>query len=350
LFIGGRVAERTAIRAWFDRTSDRQTTTALLLYGPRGTGKTTLSGFLAELAAGAGWLTLALRGDTGIPFTAQLAEFADAPRTSATWKLGVDVGVVQASVERALAAAPTDPSLTGVTARLVEQTDNGVLLVVDEAQAAAQRELAGLVAVLEDLADVRGLPVAVAVLGTEKLVGVIGPAGGSLGRLHRSDHVELSVRQTFDETLDICTGTLVDHPGISHAAVAAIHADTGGFPHAVQVFGEAGFARAGGGVIESRHIDAGRDGAYAQLSRQVFQMMWRRQGSRGPAPTRSHEYLGHVAAGERSHTRIAGLIGVEPSSVAGVRQDLIDRGVLVSVDGELEFGIPLMRRFVAEHR
>ena len=42
------------------------------------------------------------------------------------------------------------------------------------------------------------------------------------------------------------------------------------------------------------------------------------------------------------------LIGTAPTSLAQIRQDLIDRGVLVSVDGVLELGIPLMRRFVLD--
>lgn len=348
LFIGGRASERTAIRTWFSRSISAESTTALLLYGPRGTGKTTLSGYLAEQAVEAGWLCVGLRGDVGTAFSSQLTVLADTPGNSPSWTLGIDVGLVRASVEHAIRSAPSNPSLSDLVTRVVDQAENGVMLIVDEAQAAEQRQLAALVAVLEDLADVRRLPVAVAVLGTEKLVDVIGPTAGSLGRLHRSEHVELSIRQTRDETLDICAGTLIEHPGISLAAVTGIQDDTAGFPHAVQIYGEAAFARARGGVIESRHVDAARVETYDRLCRQVFTMMWRRQGSRGPAPMRSREYLRHVAEGEGSHTRIAELMGTAPTSLAQIRQDLIDRGALVALDRSLTLGIPLMQRFVLD--
>jgi hypothetical protein len=95
-------------------------------------------------------------------------------------------------------------------------------------------------------------------------------------------------------------------------------------------------------------VASARGEVFERLSRQVFAMMWRRQGSRGPAPQRTREYLGHVAAGESSHARIADAMETAPTSLAQLRHDLIARGVLVSVDGALDFGIPMMREFVTD--
>lgn len=346
LFIGGRVAQRRAIVEWADRIAARQSTSALLVYGPRGTGKTTLTAFLAEQLGATGWLPVPLRGDLADSLARQVTSLGRS-NVATTWSVGFDLKVLQANVERATVSSG-EMTLPEIAAELAGGALNGVVFIVDEAQAAAQGELAALTVVLEDLADARQTPVAVALFGTERLVEVIGPQHGSLGRLHRSEHVELTIGQTAAETSDICTGTLQGHAGISQPAIAAIHADTGGFPHGIQVYGELAYEAADGAVITKAHVEAVRDDAYRRLSQQVFQMMWRRQGSRGPVPMRSREYLRAVADGVRTHAEVSQRLDIRPTSLAQIRHELIARGALVADGGELRFGIPLMRRFVLE--
>lgn len=348
LFIGGRVEQRSSILTWLQGVVDRATSSALLLYGARGTGKTTLAGYLAEQTLDTGWTTVPLRGDIDTTFVGQIAALAQLPPERTTkWTFGIDVKVVSATLEKL--GQPESLPLPELVATIVESELNGLMLIVDEAQAAAQVDLAALSAVLEVVADRRQLPVGVALLGTEKLVSVVGPGQGSLGRLHRADHVILPVRQSLAETRDICTGTLVDYPGISAPAIAAIHDDTGGFPHAIQVYGQLAFEAASGDVIDSGHVAAVRDDVLGRLGAQVFQMMWQRQGVRGRRPSTAHDYLLQIANGHTSHSRIAELLDKPPTSLTQPRHDLIARGVLVATrPGEVGFAIPMMAEWVRD--
>lgn len=371
------VAGRTTLRGHLARLTNeaiaaRGSGRATMLIGARGTGKTTLCDWLIESRAWpAGWVGLFLRGDLRQPLAGQVAagwrvaSGDQVPRRSA--KVGVQVSLpallsVSAEFAPAVSGAPATllDALRPPLATLAE-AGTGLLVVVDEAQAAPGDQLAEVVHLLEQGQGREGLPVAVLLAGTSRLAHRIHSSGvtGSLGMLTRGERVDLAVGQSGEDTAAMLAATLdqVD-ARITNEAATAVFERTGGYPHAVQVYGanayDAAVRRSDGPPdrVIGADVVGSTERSYRDLQ-PVLDSFWEREAATGPQPVRAQEYLTAAASltgdgAPATHAAICDRLGVPQTARSRELRQLLDRGVLVRSDGTIHFAIGDMVRFVLD--
>jgi type II secretory pathway predicted ATPase ExeA len=343
-----------------------------MLVGARGTGKTTLCDWLIESRAWAmGWVGLSLRGDLRQGLAGQVATSwrvaTGARESKRTTKVGVQVSLpalVSLSAEFVPASAATPVTLLDALRRPLEtlrDAGTGLLLVVDEAQAAPADQLAEVVQLLEQGHGRESLPIGVVLAGTTRLARRVLSSGvaGSLGMLARGERIDLTVGQSFDDTAAMLAATL-DQVGarITSGAAQAIFERTGGYPHAVQVYGanayDAAVRRVGGSPdrVIGDDVTTSIERSYVDLV-PALASFWEREAATGPQPVRAQEYLATVAAlvadqATATHAIVCDRLGVPQTARSRELGQLVDRGIVVRSDGVIRLAIGDMVRFALE--
>lgn len=371
------VAGRTTVRGQLARLTNEAIASGgsgrvTMLVGARGTGKTTLCDWLIESRAWpAGWVGLFLRGDLRQPLAGQVASGwrvatgERAPRR--TTKVGVQVSLpalLSVSAEFAPTATATPANLLDALRpplATLADAETGLLVVVDEAQAAPGDQLAEVVHVLEQGQGREGLPVCVVLAGTNRLTHRVHSSGvtGSLGMLTRGERVDLTVGQSADDTAAMLAATL-DQVGarITNEAATVVFEHTGGYPHAVQVYGtnayDAAVRRSDGPPdrVIGNDVAGSAGRSYVELS-PVLDSFWEREAATGPQPVRAQEYLSAAAelvdgGAFATHAEVCRQLDVPQTARSRELRQLLDRGILVRSDGAIRFAIGDMVRFALE--
>lgn len=340
---------------------DGRTPPPLILVGSRGVGKTVLLGAIAELAAEEhGWLTVAVEVRPGSDVIPQIVErlgvardLLDHAPTSPRFAFDVvraRLGVGGSGVEGQWARRedPTVPELAldralSDACDLAAERRTGVVLTIDETQAAGRAALGELAATLQQHVG-ENWPLVVVAAGLPSLR----DPSRSITYLERADWHEIGLL-TDDDARRALTGPAEDagRP-LDDDAADLLVAASGGYPFAVQLLGHHAWRASS----ERTRIDlaaarsavpaadrALRDGLYAQR--------W------ADASPKEREYLLAVARlivdqGAASGSTTAVALGATTTEVSYLRQRLLRKGTLVAVGRDLRFPVPGMAQWVVE--
>lgn len=340
---------------------DGRTPRPLVVVGSRGVGKTVLLGEIGEIAATEhGWPTIYVEVRPDVGFIAQLIERFEAVTEAlrdpardrrfmvqafsgkaAVAGVGAEFSVIRRNpprppsdlgLERALAAACTAAT----------QRDAGVVVAIDEIQAARRRDLGELAAVLQQHVP-DDWPLVVVVAGLPS----VRDAERSVTYLERGEWHELGMLERAD-TLLALTGPARSAGRPLDADAAGVLADaSGGYPYAVQVMGHHAWrASHGAARIAVRHATDALLRAERDLAAGLYAGRWE-----GASP-KERDYLLAVAnlleSGEKATSgAVAALLGSTTRDLSYLRDRLLKKGTLVASGGELTFPVPGMAAWVA---
>lgn len=344
---GSREEPLRVAKAMVDRLAVPSDPVAMpLLRGVRGVGKTALMAYVRHHAAAAGTVTLHIEADaadTTLDATCQSLVRDSAPLVTTASKIAsrlssfsVAKGEVafhpqDGAAEIALEALIHDLVL------LADARDVGILLTVDEVHEAEELLLRPLMrAVHRHAQDSRpfgvmlsGLPGAADRLLSEGQTYTERLATHDLGMLEEAGTAE-AIRQPFLEDVDL---------GVGEDVLAHVHADSGGYPFFVQLWGEALWD-----VLPDRRdvrlADVPRAQQLVDARREDFFLRrWRR------FPSGRARDLARALADLEGHARMSDLVrhlGLsDQRSLSYAREQLIAAGHLHSPRrGRVEFTVP----------
>lgn len=342
---------------------DGRTPRPLVLVGSRGVGKTVLLGEIASMAGTTlGWLTVAVEVRPRQTFTAQLCERLDAATellrdtsdrgrfqlTSATAKASVlGIGGEIGMARRSESAPPPDLTIEHSLQAAVaaaEARSSGLVLTIDELQAARRAELGDLAATLQQHVP-DNWPLVVVVAGLPSMR----DTGRSVTYLERGEWHEIGLLDHRD-TLLALDGPAAAAGRPLDAAGADLLADaSGGYPYAVQVLGHHAWRRSTGSTrIRVSHCRDALAAADRDLANGLYAGRW------GDAAPKEREYLATVAAlmldgdvEEVAGGEVAAALGMTAKELSYVRDRLLKKGTLVAAGRLLRFPVPGMARWIA---
>lgn len=339
---------------------DGRASTPMLLVGARGVGKTVL---LDEIGARAGarygWPRIAVEL-TGEPFAPQLVAAARdtvtlLTQTTASQRMRLTDATVRAGgvglsaelrFSRREPGPRSDPApaIEDVLAELAgeaQRRDTGVVITIDELQQADRFEIAAFGAMLQR-AMREDWPLFVVGAGLNSM-----RAPGKLPTyFERADWHEIGL---LDENATLAA--LLDPAQragrpFEHAAGLDLARRTGGYPFAIQLFGnETWRASAGSPAITADHVQSAVVSAEAKLARGLYATRW------AQASPQEREYLLAAAVEQRRTGRITGgtvaaRLQMTAQRASPIRARLISKGILSALGRDLQFVIPGMADYV----
>lgn len=340
----------------------------LVLIGTRGMGKTVLLTTIAnEAGERLGAPHLHVEVTPGRPFLPSLLErvevvsrlvegqpareglkLSEAVLRAGVGALGAEVHFGRESHVAAL------PDLQGALSRLADATagrGSGFVLTVDEVQVASREELGVLAAALQ-AGTAAQWPMVVALAGLPSMR----PSPQSADRegqrgityLERALWLEVGALD-LGPTIEALTGPAKEagRP-FDPAAALSLAEQTGGYPYAIQVYGDhAWWASQGRPLIDQAAVGQALIDGRADLEAGLYGSRW------SESPRREREYMLAVAdlarAGEQATgKRVAERLGTTTRALSSFRDRLIHRGTLL-VEGDhrtLRFTVPGMAEYV----
>jgi AAA ATPase domain len=314
-FLAGRGVLIDTVAATWRRGPGRSAYHRVVI-GPRGTGKTVAVNALTEFA-------IDELGAVVIRWTAGSRSLADAisvgeklvlRELSARWKRAA--GTVSASTTVgipgvATATAASRPSATTSTspfgalehiARRALDRRRMVIMWIDEAQNATGEEVVLLAAVMQELANVQRLPIALCAAGLPETRTTWIDGASSLER----HHFDVLGNLNHDDTMDAIAIPIRENGRtIVDDALATLAKATNGFPYAVQLMGALAWDASPSNEIGNDAVRLAIDVGTQQLAEQLFVARWRQ-----------------MSGGERTYLRAAAAVedpgtGVIVSSAIG---------------------------------
>lgn len=360
------LVERTLIA--LDRVRAGRSARSTIFYGLRGVGKTVLLGAIREAAEEQGMLAVAVeapenrslpalivpslragllrldrvaRAGAGVTRALRaLAGFAKLRAKYHDFEVTVDL-----EPEPGLAdSGDLDADLADLVVSIGEaarERHTAVVLFVDELQYVAQDQLAALVMALHR-ASQRQLPVTLVAAGLPQLLGQMGRAKsyaerlftfapvGPLDATAAADALRFPVRREEEDITD--------------EAIAAILAETQGYPYFLQEWGKHSWDVAESSPISPADVDTARAAVLADLDASFFRVRFDRLT---PAEKRYLRGMSDLGPGPHRSGDVADRLGVKVSSVAPTRNSLIAKGMLYSpAHGDTAFTVPLFDAFM----
>lgn len=339
----------------------------MVFHAPRGIGKTSLLRAAQRGAVESGFVTAWVACSRQQPVLSAIAhsvaralERADAVPTGNRWRgqlerLTVEVGLpgakVQAELARKEATAPPHAAIGMLEALLHDAAASvrahggaGLLLLLDELHTASADEMSVLLNTLQNLDGERtenplatvaaGLPVTPEALTRAATFG------------ERSTFVSLDVLSEHDARAALVAPAEAEGVGWSDAALAAIVAESRGYPYLLQLLGSTTWDAAApdaGSRLTLAHVKRGLPIARDQLAA-MHRARW------GAASRLEQRFLAAMAAaGDGNVTRaaIATGMGVDSRAISVPRERLIEKGVIEPVGhGLVRFTLPGFGAFV----
>lgn len=340
-----------------------------VLVGPRGVGKTVLLSRFVEEARLAGYESIDLQASRGGPSLVEYAvreigrraEGGETAFQRAAKQLG-GVGVqalgfgvnvsrrTQVNVHHAEpAATPMDLARAlGDLARAVrdERGRGGVLLTVDELQAASPDDLAGLAATLGrvnvDYPDAPLLFAGTGLLATRDALIASGVTHPERLFTIRPIPAQLSPEETAQALIEPATPLEVSW---EPEAIEYVLRLTHGYPAHVQLLADAIWSAAEGPVIGLDEAEEGGRDFAEDIAVSTLGPAWDR------LPDRQREYLAALAAlGGQAHSReVADVLGRPPSALTRVREALIlGSHIYAPRQGRVAMTMPMLAPFVRQ--
>ncbi len=334
------------------------------ILGSRGTGKTVLLDVIGEIASKElGWAVLhvqALQEESLVAVLLQRIPEAVRPwerfgpgskDLQAQLGVGVKLGVASAraaeqgqTVGTGSAAAAFEDAL-GRVGSFAAAHGTGLLVTVDEAQAAPQEDLSAVARALQTVVARRLEPVAVVFSGLETFRDRLAGAGAYASRLPVE---ELGNLEPSAARLALVEPAARRHVAWEDEALTLLVRRSGGHPYYVQLFGwHAWEAAQGEATITLAPAKAGLRSARAELAGQ-YEVTW------GRLRPQERDYLAAVAslAGTDGAgvEEVANVLGKEPKQLAVARDRLVHRHGLLEVPerAQVRFVDAEMAAWVAE--
>lgn len=366
--LAGRAAllERAAVA--LDRIRAGRGARSVILYGLRGVGKTVLLSTMWNAAEAEGMTVVAIeapenRSLPGILVPALRASLLRLDRikratAGVTRALRALAGFAKLKVryddlEVALDFEPEpgladsgdlDADLADLIVAVGEaarERQIAVVLAIDELQYVPEVQLAALIAALHRAAQ-RQLPVTLIGAGLPQLLGQMGDAKSYAERLF--EFVPVGPLDDAAATAALRLPIAREEEAISDGAIAAILADTQGYPYFLQEWGKHAWDFADASPIDADDVAAARVAALAQLDASFFRVRFDRLA---PAEKRYLRAMAELGPGPHRSGDIAEALGVRVTSVAPTRNSLIAKGMLYSPShGDTAFTVPLFDAFM----
>jgi len=356
-YLAGRGHELQVIRDRLARVDalGRSGGPLLAFHGPRGFGKTSLLRAAQREAVASGYLTVWVTGRDDAPLAPDLAgALAEEIRDNSslitqasTLLASLDKVQVELGVPGAKVSAEKTPKTPGdaierslkQAAGLARRNDqHGLVVFVDEFQDAAKSDRRSLLIALQHFDGApQGHPVAVIAAGLPSLPSAVTDAA-TFGE--RSDFHELHLLN------DVATVEALklpaEHVGVRWAQDALEEAIelTQGYPHEVQLLGEAAWNAArpiNGSMVSIGNVREGREIA----ERRMDQLFSARLAKTTDEQRRFLIAMATLGDGAIARGSIADQLGVPTEALSRPRQELIDRGLVESAGhGRLRFTVP----------
>ncbi len=340
-----------------------------LLVGLRGVGKTVLLVEIRKKAEAAGYRTMMVEAQEGVPLRRLLlpglrklllgldtgeALGEKVKRGFRVFRsfigtIKLEVGEVELSVDSrpekgtadsgVLDADLTDLLVAVGEAAVEEQTS--VAILIDELQYLGEDELGALIMAMHRVSQER-LPVILFGAGLPQLSGQTGRAKSYAERLFLFPQVGALTKT--DSDLALQEPVRVEGVLFSDEALAEIYRQTKGYPYFLQEWGSQSWNAAQDSPIEVDVVRAASVKAIKDLDQSFFRVRFDRLTPREKDYLRALAELGDQP---RRSGEIAQLLGVRSESVAPLRSGLISKGMIYSPQhGDTAFTVPLFDEFM----
>ena len=350
-----------------DRVLRRRPTKGLILLGLRGVGKTVLLNRLRAFADDKGFQTAKVEAPEGSVLPDLLAPelrrilYALDVRQSGGRHLRravsvlrgfanafkVKIGDIEFSVEPAPGEGDSGnleqdlPPLLKAVAEAAAERRSAVGLFLDEIQYLSSIELAAVVVACHEIAQ-RNLPLLFIGAGLPQVAALAGKAKSYAERLF--DYPEVGPLDSDAARAAIAIPAKNEGVSFADDAVDAILQATQNYPYFIQEWGFQVWNRAPSSPIERAVVADATPDVIAHLDTNFFRVRFDRLTVLQQKYLRAMAELG---PGPHKTGRIATTLGVAATSVATVRQQLVNKGMVWSQRrGETEFTAPLFDSFM----
>ena len=349
------------------RALARRPTKGMMLLGLRGVGKTVLLNRLFAAANDMGFETVKIEAPEGgvlpqllapelrrVLHALDLKAAAGAKLRQAVAVLRnfvgafkLSVGEIEFGIEPAPGRADTGhlqqdlPSVMLAVAEAAAEKNSAIALFLDEVQYLSSDELAGVIVGCHELAQ-RNLPFLFIGAGLPQIAALAGNAKSYAERLFSYPEVgpldAASARMALNKP--------ASNEGVSFHdnAIEEILQATECYPYFIQEWGFHVWNAAPSSLIEGRVVADVTPRIIAHLDANFFRVRFDRLTALQQKYLRAMAELG---PGPHKTGDIASALGVEPSAVATVRQQLIEKGMIWSQRfGETAFTVPMFDTFM----
>ena len=350
-----------------ERLLNGKSTKSLLLLGLRGVGKTVLLNRLVEIARELGYETAKVEAPEGGQLPDLLAPELRRILYALDLKAGVGskmrdavtvlrnfvgafkvkIGEIDFGLEPSPGRADTGilqqdlPELLVSVAEAARERGKAVGLFIDEVQYLSVHELAAVVVSCHEIAQ-RNLPLFFVGAGLPQIAALAGDAKSYAERLFdypQVDSLDESAARAALQKPIIEAGAAIED-----GAIKAVLDVTQGYPYFIQEWGFRVWNAAPGRSITLTDVKDATPGVIAHLDSNFFRVRFDRLTALQQKYLRAMAELGE---GPFTTGLIAATLGVEPSAVATVRQQLINKGMVWSQrHGETAFTVPMFDAFM----
>ena len=233
------------------------------------------------------------------------------------------------------------PALFEAVGNAARAADTAVVLFIDELQYVEESQLAALITALHRCAQISA-PVSLVGAGLPQLRGNTGRAKSYAERLF--DFPIVGPLSNDDASSAIVKPALERSVRYDDRAVDRIIADTHGYPYFLQEWGKHAWNIARRSPVTADDVEKAREIAIADLDANFFGVRFDRLTPSEKIYLRAMAELG---AGPHRSGDIASQLGRKVQSLAPVRAELIEKGMIWSPShGETAFTVPLFDEFM----
>ena len=350
-----------------ERVLARRPTKGLVLLGLRGVGKTVLLNRLRAFADDNGFQTAKIEAPEGgalpdllapelrrILYTLDLRQAGGRHLRRAVSVLRgfanafkIKIGDIEFSVEPTPGQGDSGnleqdlPHLLIAVAEAAAERHSAVGLLIDEIQYLSSVELAAVVVACHEIAQ-RNLPLLFIGAGLPQVAALAGKAKSYAERLF--DYPEVGPLDADAARAAIVKPAEREGVSFEEGAVRSILDATQNFPYFIQEWGFQVWNRATSSPVASEAVAAATPEVVAHLDSNFFRVRFDRLTSLQQKYLRAMAELG---PGPHKTGEIAATLGVGATSVATVRQQLVNKGMVWSQrHGETSFTVPMFDSFM----
>jgi hypothetical protein len=350
-----------------DRVLDSRPTKGKMLLGLRGVGKTVLINRLHGMAEDKGFRTAKVEAPEGgmLPQllapelrqvlyqldiktgTGQLVRRASSVLRNFVSAFMVKIGEIELGIERANGIADTGnleqdlPDLMVAVCEAAKERHVALGIFLDEVQYLSSEELASLIVACHEVAQ-RNLPMFFVGAGLPQIAALAGNAKSYAKRLFT--YPVVGPLETVAARAALVNPARNESVDFEDDAVEEILRVTDRYPYFIQEWGFHVWNSAPASPIRRMDVEQTTPGVIAHLDANFFRVRFDRLT---PLQQKYLRAMAELGAGPYQTGEIAATLGVEATSVATVRQQLINKGMVWSQrHGETAFTVPLFDEFM----
>ncbi len=216
-----------------------------------------------------------------------------------------------------------------------------IVLFIDELQNVEREQFATLISALHRCAQDR-LPLTIVGAGLPQLRMLAGNAKSYAERLF--DFIEIGALDEAEARLAIVKPAREENADFTEEAVAAIVAETRGYPYFLQEWGKHAWDVAEGSPISLQDVETASVESMGALDESFFRVRFDRLR---PAEKKYLRAMAELGDGPHRSGEIAGVLGGRSQGFGKVRDSLIEKGMIWSPShGDTAFTVPLFAGFM----